>query len=129
MSDGYPEFRRRLDEVLRQRDPAALRAFLVAEGQWTDKTTTDPEAAMWMMIATSPALASLREDARHWLLTHGHEAEAQAIFGAKRSPGKPSAQKGQPRPKGAAGKAKPRAPSAGKARPRAPHRDDKRPRG
>ena len=85
MSDStasYPDFRRRLDDVLRQRDPIALHAFLIAEGQWTAATATDPESAMWMMIATSPALASLRDDARHWLLTHGHEAEAQAIFAA-----------------------------------------------
>ncbi len=91
MSDstsGYPEFRRRLDDVLRQRDPAALRAFLIAEGQWTPETATDPEAARWMMIATSPALAHLRDEARQWLMAHGHEAEAQAIFGAKRPAGK-----------------------------------------
>lgn len=89
MSDSassYPAFRHRLDDVLRQRNPAALRAFLIAEGQWTEETATDPEAAMWMMIATSPALASQRDEARQWLMTHGHEAEAQAIFGARRSP-------------------------------------------
>ena len=137
-SSGYPVFRRRLDDVLRQRDPAALRAFLIAEGQWTEATATDPEAAMWMMIATSPALANLRDDARHWLLTHGHEAEAQAIFGAKRSPGKPPTQKGPPRPKGSTGKPPAGKPSSGKPNPPRsstgkptsthPARDDKRPR-
>ena len=98
MSDstsGYPDFRRRLDDVLRQRDPSALRAFLIAEGQWTPETATDPEAAMWMMIATSPAFANQRDAARQWLMAHSHETEAQAIFGAKRSSGKPSAHKGQ----------------------------------
>ena len=106
---GYPDFRRRLDDVLRQRDPAALRAFLIAEGQWTPETATDPAAAMWMMIATSPALAQLRDEARRWLLAHGHEAEAQAIFGAKRPPsGKPPARKGQPRGGQSAGKSRPR---------------------
>lgn len=132
MSDapsGYPDFRRRLDSVLRQRDPAALRAFLIAEGQWGEETTTDPEAAMWMMIATSPALASDHADARQWLLTHGHEAEAQAIFGARRSGGKPPSRGNQPRHRGAGGgrgsggKPKPHggAPKPGK-------RDGKRPR-
>lgn len=132
MSDapsGYPDFRRRLDSVLRQRDPAALRVFLIAEGQWGEETTTDPEAAMWMMIATSPALASDHADARQWLMTHGHEAEAQAIFGARRSPAKPPSRGNQPRHRGAGGgrgsggKPKPHggAPKPGK-------RDGKRPR-
>ena len=93
---GYPEFRRRLDNVLRQRDPTALRAFLITEGQWSAETTTDPEAAMWMMIATSPALASDHADARQWLMTHGHEVEARAIFGERRSLGKPPARGNQP---------------------------------
>ena len=119
---GYPEFRRRLDTVLRQRDPTALRTFLIAEGQWSAETTTDPEAAMWMMIATSPALASDHADARQWLMTHGHETEAQAIFGARRSGGKPPARGNQPRHRGGGGKPKPQggAPTSGK-------RDGKRP--
>jgi hypothetical protein len=96
-AESYPAFRRRLDDVLRQRNPAALRAFLIAEGQWTEATATDPEAAMWMMIATSPALANLRDESQRWLMSHGHEAEAQAIFGAKRSPGKPTGSNPQPR--------------------------------
>ena len=133
MSDapsGYPDFRRRLDGVLRQRDPAALRAFLIAEGQWGEETTTDPEAAMWMMIATSSALASDHADARQWLMTHGHEAEAQAIFGARRSGGKPPARGNQPRNRGAGGGGtggggKPR-PRGGAAKPG--KRDGKRPR-
>lgn len=96
-AESYPAFRHRLDDVLRQRNPAALRAFLIAEGQWTEATATDPESAMWMMIATSPALANLRDESQSWLMSHGHEAEAQAIFGAKRSPGKPA---GKPQPRG-----------------------------
>lgn len=125
-AEGYPAFRRRLDDVLRQRNPAALRAFLIAEGQWTDVTATDPESAMWMMIATSPALANLRDESQRWLMSHGHEAEAQAIFGAKRSPGKPA---GKPQPRGGQSRAhapKDQAPSntgasnarGGKKRPR-----------
>ena len=119
MSDttsGYPEFRRRLDDVLRQRDPAALRAFLIDEGQWTLETATDPEAAMWMMIATSPSLANLRDEARQWLMTHGHAAEAQAIFGAQRSAGNAPHRGGRP-------------PSQGQGRPKKPGtgHDDRRP--
>src|SRR5690349_5478625 len=125
MSDstsGYPKFRRRLDDVLRQRDPVALRAFLIAEGQWTSETATDPEAAMWMMIATSPALANLRDEARQWLMAHDHTAEAQAIFGANRSSGKPPHRGGRPH-------ANPPSKGQGKAgKPGARH-DDRRPRG
>lgn len=120
---GYPAFRRRLDNVLRQRDPAALRAFLIAEGQWSAETTTDPEAAMWMMIASSPALASDHAEARQWLMTHGHEAEAQAIFGASRSQGKPQPRGAQPRHRGG-GKPNPRG-----ANPKPGRQDGNRPRG
>ncbi|HKW23091.1 MAG TPA: hypothetical protein VJO13_17030 [Ktedonobacterales bacterium] len=130
MSDstsGYPEFRRRLDDVLRQRDPAALRAFLIAEGQWTPETATDPEAAMWMMIATSPALANLRDEARQWLMTHGHAAEAQAIFGAKRSPGKASHRGGRPPGRGSSNT--PPKDAFGKASGPGKGRDNRHPRG
>lgn len=78
---GYRAFRQRLDQVLRRRDAGALREFLVAEGQWDAEARTDVEAAMWMMIATSPALADMRDEARRWLLEHGHAAEAAALFG------------------------------------------------
>lgn len=125
MSDstsGYPEFRRRLDDVLRQRDPVALRTFLIAEGQWTPETATDPEAAMWMMIATSPALANLRDEARHWLTTHGHSAEAQAIFAAKHSPGRPRARGGKPPGNKSSGKGGKPGNQSGKGH------DDRRPR-
>ena len=124
MSDstsGYPEFRRRLDDVLRQRDPAALRAFLIAEGQWTPETATDPEAAMWMMIATSPALANLRDEARQWLMAHGHAAEAQAIFGAQRSAGKSPHRGGRPH-------ARPPGKGPGKAHKPGQRHDDRHPR-
>jgi hypothetical protein len=127
MSDstaGYREFRRRLDDVLRQRDPAALRAFLIAEGQWAQDTATDPEAAMWMMVATSPALAAQHEEARHWLLTHGHEAEAQAIFGARWTPGKPSSRGSRPPAGDKAGQPG----KSGKPGVSGQRRDNKRPR-
>jgi hypothetical protein len=83
MQPSYPEFRRRLDAVLRQRDPAALRAFLVAEGQWEENTPTNPERAMWMMIATSAALAPMHDEAIQWLEQQGYREEAAAL-GTKR---------------------------------------------
>lgn len=101
---GYKDFRRRLDDVLRARDAAALRQFLINEGQWTEETATDPEAAMWMMIATSPALASMHTEAERWLMTHGHESEAQAIFGGRRGGGGPKPGGTGARPAGSPGR-------------------------
>jgi hypothetical protein len=83
--DDYQAFRARLDAVLREKSPARLRDFLVAEGQWPENPTTDVEAALWMMIATSPALAEQHKEAETWLLAHGHEAEVQAIFGERKA--------------------------------------------
>lgn len=116
---SYKAFRARLDEVLRQKTPQALRAFLVAEGQWRAEDTTDTEAAMWMMIATSPALRPMHDDAERWLLTHGHETEASAIFGGRRR--KPSGGKPSDRAGGARGARKPHKPiSSGDGRPHPP---------
>src|SRR5215469_12067758 len=81
----YQAFRARLDAVLREKSPERLRDFLVAEGQWPENPTTDVEAALWMMIATSPALAEQHKEAESWLLGHGHEAEVQAIFGERKA--------------------------------------------
>jgi hypothetical protein len=81
----YQAFRARLDAILREKAPARLRDFLVAEGQWPEDVATDVEAAQWMMIATSPALADQHEEAERWLLSHGHETEARAIFGERKS--------------------------------------------
>jgi hypothetical protein len=84
------DFRRQLDDVLSQRDPEALRAFLLASGQWQeDNTPKDLAAAMWMMIAGSPALVRLHDEADAWLRSHGHEAEAQAILGRRGGAGTP----------------------------------------
>jgi len=99
MSDdraNYQAFRRQLDAVLRQKDPAALRAFLVTESQWEQDANTDAERAMWLMIATSPTLADLRDEAREWLLAHGYAAEVSAIFGGNRAsdPGRRSLHRG-----------------------------------
>lgn len=92
MSTGqtdYKAFRQRLDAVLRQTNPVVLRDFLIAEGQWQQDASNDAEAAMWMMIAASTALADLHDEARHWLLGNGHEAEANAIFGRRSGGGAP----------------------------------------
>lgn len=113
MQPSYSDFRPRLDAVLRQRDPAALRAFLVAEGQWDADTATDPERAMWMMIATSPALASLHAEAVTWLGAHGFQEEAQALGGRRETPSR-----GPRTPDGAHRR---RPPSSGQHRPPRPH--------
>ena len=80
----HNSFRQRLDAVLRERNPDQLRTFLISEGQWQPEQQTDTEAAMWMMIAASSALKGMHAEAEHWLLTHGHEAEAGAILGSRR---------------------------------------------
>jgi hypothetical protein len=126
---SYAAFRQRLDAVLRQRDPAALRAFLVAEGQWEAEAQTDAERALWMMIATSPALAALHGEAREWLLAHGHVEEANALFGGRGQPGtgrrgpqNTPRGPGHGRPRG--GAPGPRGPQHGGRRPNeGPHRD------
>lgn len=116
MDTSRPEprvFRRQLDDILRQHNPAALRRFLIAQGQWSEDTRTDAEAAMWMMIAASPALAAQRGEAERWLMTHGHEIEARAILGGE--PGSAAMHQ--------AGGEAPRAPArnAGGGSPKPPH--------
>jgi len=81
------EFRRRLDATLRQRDPEALRQFLLDFGQWqADTVPADVEASMWMMILASPALGDLHAEAQYWLRGHGRAQEAELLAG-KRRPG------------------------------------------
>lgn len=90
-------FRHDLDGVLTQRDPQALRAFLVERGQWPADTTMDPEAALWLMIAASPAHKALHAEARAWLESHGRSAEAAAIADRQSGAGgKPSGGKHRP---------------------------------
>jgi hypothetical protein len=84
-SGDYTVFRTRLDAILREKNPGRLRDFLVAQGQWPENATTNVEAALWMMIATSPALADLHAEAEGWLRTHGHETEVKAIFGERKT--------------------------------------------
>ena len=86
----YASFRQRLDAVLRTQDVKQVRQFLIAERQWSAGQPADPEFAMWMMIAGSPALQDLHGKAREWLMSHGHEDEARALLerGKKQGSGK-----------------------------------------
>ncbi|HEU5229967.1 MAG TPA: hypothetical protein VFU49_19260 [Ktedonobacteraceae bacterium] len=99
----YSSFRQRLDAVLRTLDVKQVSDFLIAEKQWDEGTPADPEFAMWMMIAGAPTLGELHERARQWLVSHGHEAEANAVAGRGKQQaktgkqGRPGAGKGQKR--------------------------------
>lgn len=91
----YANFRQRLDAVLRTRDVEQVSNFLITEKQWSPGQPADPSFAMWMMIAGSPTLRDLHEQARAWLMTHGHEEDANAFLtrdkqpqGAKQGKGK-----------------------------------------
>ncbi|TMF48663.1 MAG: hypothetical protein E6I32_06940 [Chloroflexi bacterium] len=76
----YTNFRQRLDAVLRTLDVKQVSEFLIAEKQWQAGQPADVEFAMWMMIAGSPTLRDLHEQARQWLVGHGHEDEANAVL-------------------------------------------------
>jgi len=80
-STDYASFRQRLDVELRTRDVRQVRAFLIEEEQWTLDQPTDPEYAMWLMIAGTPTLKDLHTEARQWLVQHGHEEAVDAVFG------------------------------------------------
>ncbi|MDQ2906797.1 MAG: hypothetical protein M3Y81_25075 [Chloroflexota bacterium] len=82
----YISFRVRLDAVLRTLDSDRVRRFLIAENQWDEEAPADGEFAMWMMVAGSPTLRDLHEQARQWLLTHGHEEEAQIMLNRAKKP-------------------------------------------
>jgi hypothetical protein len=85
-------FRRQLDATLRQRDPNALRAFLLDSGQWQEDTLpADVPTAMWMMVLASPSLADLHVEAQGWLQSHGRAHEAELLAGRKKSPEKSDA--------------------------------------
>ena len=90
----YASFRQRLDAALRTRDVKQVQAFLIAEGQWRPGQPADPEFAMWMMIAGSPTLRDLHEQARRWLVSHGHEADAEAVLRRGRGDGRGQGRKG-----------------------------------
>src|SRR3989442_10990073 len=76
----YANFRQQLDAVLRTLDVKQVQDFLIAEGQWSPGSPADPEFAMWMMIAGSQTLRDLHEQARKWLVSHGHGADADAVL-------------------------------------------------
>ena len=75
----YQEFRKALDNILRAKDPKALRQFLVSQGQWGEDAHLDAEHAMWLMIAGSPALQELHGEAQAWLTNHGYRSEADLL--------------------------------------------------
>ena len=81
----YANFRGRLDAVLRTLDVKQVKDFLITERQWSAGSPTDAEFAMWMMIAGSPTLRDLHEQARQWLVSHGHREDAEAILGKTKS--------------------------------------------
>jgi hypothetical protein len=81
-------FRQRLDAVLRTLDVKQVSDFLIAEKQWWPGEPADPEFAMWMMIAGSPQLRDLQAKARAWLVSHGHEQEAQIFSKGDKQPGR-----------------------------------------
>jgi len=91
----YSNFRQRLDAVLRTLDIKQLQDFLIAEEQWQAGQPADPEYAMWMMIAGSQTLRDLHEQARQWLVSHGHEADANAVLRRDRGGGGKQGKKGQ----------------------------------
>jgi len=93
----YASFRERLDAVLRTLDLKQIQDFLIAEGQWSPGKPADPEFAMWMMIAGSPTLRDLHGQARQWLVSHGHEADADAVLGRSNRPGGKQGKRGEHR--------------------------------
>jgi hypothetical protein len=76
----YANFRHRLDAALRTLDVKQVSKFLIAENQWDEGAPADPEFAMWMMIAGSQTMRDVHEQARQWLVSHGHEEEASAVL-------------------------------------------------
>ncbi len=88
-------FRQQLDAVLRTRDVQQVRKFLIAKEQWSEELPADPEFAMWMMIAGSKTLRDLHEQARKWLVSHGHGADAEAVLGKEKEAGGKQGGKGR----------------------------------
>jgi hypothetical protein len=90
----FVSFRQQLDAVLRTRDVQQVRNFLIAREQWSEELPADPEFAMWMMIAGSQTLRDLHEQARKWLVSHGHEADAEAVLRRGKGAGGKQGKKG-----------------------------------
>jgi hypothetical protein len=76
-----PSYVSQLGAVLRQRDPAALRSFLLGSaarfgdaGQIADvesKSDDEMEELLHRMIVSRPDLQDLHRDSRAWLFKHG----------------------------------------------------------
>jgi len=109
---SYPEFRSQLDQILRSKNPETVRQFLVRQGQWDEDFPGDVEHAMWMMIAGSPTLPELHNEAQDWLVQHGYQAEAEMLRERMKAPTK--AASAQPRTRGRSRAAKPNASSKGR---------------
>ncbi len=92
----YANFRQRLDAVLRTLDVKQVSEFLIVEKQWQAGQPADVEFAMWMMIAGSPTLRDLHEQARQWLVGHGHEDEANAVLRREKGSAGKQGSKSQP---------------------------------
>ena len=95
----YANFRQRLDAVLRTLDVKQVSEFLIAEKQWSPGQPEDAKFAMWMMIAGSPTLRDLHEPARAWLMTHGHEEDANAFLTRDKQAQGPKQGRGKGNPK------------------------------
>src|ERR1700736_354025 len=93
----YANFRQRLDTVLRTLDVKQVSDFLIAEKQWQAGQPADVDFAMWMMIAGSPTLRDLHEQARQWLVGHGHADEANAVLRREKGSAGKQASKSQPK--------------------------------
>ncbi len=92
-------FRQRLDAVLRTLDVKQVQDFLIAEKQWQPGQPADAEFAVWMMIAGSTTLRDLHGRAREWLVSHGHEADANAVLRKEKKPGARQGRQGRKREK------------------------------
>jgi hypothetical protein len=87
---SFSEFRNQLDNVLRSKNPEAVRQFLIEQDQWDEDFPGDTEHAMWMMIAGSPTLKDLHTEALDWLMQHNYQAEAEMLRQRGQAPRKPS---------------------------------------
>src|SRR5690348_9617706 len=92
----YKSFRQRLDDTLRTLDVKRVQEFLIAENQWQSGLPADTTYAMWMMIAGSPTLRDLHDQARKWLISHGHADDADAVLKRGKSTDQKQG-KGEPR--------------------------------
>ena len=81
MTSGDRDYVRRLGEILRRRDPAALREFLAEQAarfgderqvaDVRDRDAADLEVLLHRMIVARPDLADLHAESERWLAAHG----------------------------------------------------------